>query len=171
MKYKISPSHKADRRAIERITRATGAFEGDELAAPAELFDEYWENPDDPDGYRFLSCRAGGKTVGFACFGKADFTAGTYDLYWIAVHPEHFGSGAARALFASTIEAVCSEGGRLLMIWTSSRPDYARARRFYESVGCALEATIADFYRPGEAACIYSYRIDASASGRFGQPE
>lgn len=166
--FEIGPSRARERGAVDYITRATGAFVGEELDTPTRLFDEYLEDPAAPDGYKFLSCRLARHTIGFACYGVADFTVGTYDLYWIAVHPDHQGAGAARVLFRGVIDSLREVGGRLLMIWTSGRPSYARARRFYESVGCELEATIRDFYAPGDDLCIYSFRIEGAGSAAVG---
>jgi len=73
-------------------------------------------------------------------------TAGTWDVYWIAVsrgfQRRHIGS-----LFLRCAEIeIRTEGGRLIVIETSSRPSYDSARKFYEKMGYHVSARIAEFY-------------------------
>lgn len=46
--------------------------------------------------------------------------------------------------------------GRLLLVETSSTPEYYLARRLYESSGYRLEAMVHDFYAPGDDLVIYA---------------
>jgi hypothetical protein len=56
------------------------------------------------------------------------------------------------------------------VIETSSRPDYARARRFYERSGYKKTAVLEDFYREGDHKLIYTRRIDKTESRRLNIP-
>jgi ribosomal protein S18 acetylase RimI-like enzyme len=71
-------------------------------------------------------------------------------LYWIAVAEKAQGRGVGAVLLAEVEKRIASVGGRLLMVETSSRDDYDRARSFYESRGYRLEARIKDFYQPSD---------------------
>ena len=51
-------------------------------------------------------------------------------------------------------------GGRLLIIETSTRPDYEPARRFYLAHHCRQEAIIEDFYHPGDGLVLFSKKIN-----------
>jgi ribosomal protein S18 acetylase RimI-like enzyme len=93
---------------------------------------------------------------GYACFGPHSLTQGTYDLYWIVVDPTAQGHGIGHALLARVEAEVQARGGRLLLVETSGTPAYAPARRFYESSGYRCEATIHDFYAPGDDLLIFS---------------
>ncbi|MGH2522375.1 MAG: GNAT family N-acetyltransferase, partial [Anaerolineales bacterium] len=69
------------------------------------------------------------------------------------------GKGVAAALFRA-VEATTRAIGRwLIVIWTSSQPDYEPARSFYEHMGCQLAAQLADFYDRGEDLCVYTRRV------------
>jgi hypothetical protein len=57
---------------------------------------------------------------------------------------------------------VQAQGGRLLMIETSDTPAYAAARRLYESSGYRREATIHDFYAPGDSLLIFAKHLTLS---------
>jgi GNAT superfamily N-acetyltransferase len=159
----VSASLPGERADVERVTLAAGNFQGDELATPLELFDGYLRDPK-VSGYNFVSARRDGRVVGYACYGPTALTSGTYDLYWIVAEADVHGQGVGRALFEHVAGVVRAEGGRLLMIWTSSTPDYDRARAFYLRMGCRLEARIEAFYRPGDDLCIFSHRLPTAGA-------
>jgi predicted N-acetyltransferase YhbS len=77
-------------------------------------------------------------------------------LYWIAVDPAAQGRGVGRALLERVEAEVRARGGRLLLIETSDLPAYAAARRLYQAGGYRREATVHDFYGPGDSLVIYS---------------
>ena len=86
-------------------------------------------------------------------------TAGTYDLYWVAVDPSAQGRGIGHALLARVEAEVQARGGRLLLIETSDIPAYAPARRLYQSAGYRCEALVQDFYAPGDGLLIFSKHL------------
>lgn len=104
--------------------------------------------------------------LGYACFGLHPLTQGTYDLYWIVVDPIAQGRGIGHALLARVEAEVQARGGRLLLVETSSTPAYTSARRFYESSGYRCEATIHDFYAPGDNLVIFSKDLGQVQSPR-----
>src|SRR5437879_13109325 len=77
----VEPAHRA---RLERLTRAAGLFREDEVAIAVELLDDSLAG--DPD-YRFLGAYEGDELVGYACWGPAPGTAGTYALYCLVVDP------------------------------------------------------------------------------------
>jgi len=81
---------------------------------------------------------------------------GSYDLYWIAVDPATQGRGLGRLLVDAAEQHVRGLGGRRMFIDTSSRPDYAATRSFYERCGYACEATLRDYYAPGDGKAIFA---------------
>lgn len=156
----VYPSLPHERAEVERITLAAGNFAGDELTTPLELFDGYLRDPK-VSGYNYVSAKRDERMVGYACYGPTALTEATYDLYWIVAEADEHGKGVGRALFEYVTTEIKKQGGRILMIWTSSTPDYERARSFYLRVGCTLEARIKDFYRLNDDLCIFSYRLES----------
>lgn len=61
-----------------------------------------------------------------------------------------------RALLRSAEAEARRRGGRLLLVETSSTPEYGLARRLYERSGYHLEAVVHDFYAPGDDLVIYA---------------
>lgn len=148
----------ADLPAILALSRAVGVFSAEEVSTIEELFLEYLESPE-KSGYNFLVYRQAADLLGFACWGPTPLSKGTCDLYWICTAATSQRQGVGQQLF----QAVCAEVQRierwLLMIWTSSRPEYAPARRFYQQQGCELAAQITDFYERGEDLCAFVRRL------------
>jgi ribosomal protein S18 acetylase RimI-like enzyme len=136
-----------------------------------ELFDETFGAPSSaavataeaapaPDAYEFVGSFADdGTLTGYACFGQTPATEGTFDLYWIAVDPEHHRAGAGTQLLRDVERQLAERHARLLVVETSSRDDYADTRRFYERRGYSRAAAVADFYSPGEDRLILTKRI------------
>lgn len=147
----------ADIPEILHMVRSAGVFNTADVECVAELLDDYFHKPD-RGGYEFLVYRRDGRPVGMACYGATPLTEGTYDLYWLAVAPEARRGGVARRLFAEMEAGLARRGARLLVIETSGTPEYRPAREFYLAVGCQRQATIPDFYAPGDDLVIYTKR-------------
>lgn len=157
--FQIEPTRPEDAEAILAIARSVGVFNAEEIATVSELLHAYLAQGAEASGYHFLSCRANGRVLGFACYGSHPLTHGTYDLYWIATDKTAGRQGIGGALLQRITEEARAVGGRMLVIETSGLPQYEPARRFYESQGCNRAAVIADFYAPGDDLVIYVRRL------------
>jgi ribosomal protein S18 acetylase RimI-like enzyme len=155
----ILPSQPDEREAIGRITAEVGVFDQEEVDTVFELFDDYVADPV-VNGYYFLSYRDGGRTLGFACYGPTPLTQGTYDLYWICTDRRAHQRGVGKALLRAVEAAIKAERGRLIIIATSSRPEYEPAREFYARTGCHLDGIVRDYYEPGDDLYMYSRRVE-----------
>ena len=133
--------------------RDTGLFREAEVAIAGEMLDEALNGDDD---YRFLGAFDAGRLVGYACWGPTPGTTGTYDLYWIAVDRARHGEGVGTQLVNAVEQTLSADGGRLVVVETSSRPDYAPTRRFYERRGYAAAATVPGYYAPCDDLVIYT---------------
>jgi D-alanine-D-alanine ligase len=140
--------------AVECLVRATGAFSAEEVAIAAELVEaRLRQGP--ASGYEFLFADGEGELLGYTCYGPIGGTRASYDLYWIAVAPDLQGCGLGSRLLSDTEARIAVAGGRRVYVDTAGRPDYERTRRFYARAGYVLEATLPDFYAPGDAKLIY----------------
>lgn len=168
----IRPLAASDRPVIETLLRASGNFNETEVTAAVEMVDLALAGSRDYV-YHVLVAERDGRSLGYALFGPTALTEGTWDLYWIAVHPDAHGTGVGKSLLRGVENEVRSRGGRILVIETSGRPDYEKARRLYERAGYARACRIQDFYRDGDDKLIYVRRVDedaSPASGRVGRP-
>lgn len=152
----------SDGLSILEITAKVGIFNPTELSCVDELWNTY-QDSGEASGYAFLVYRQdGARAQGYVCFGPHPLTQGTYDLYWIAVDPALQGRGVGRALLSRAEAEVRARRGRLMLIETSATADYAPARRLYTACDFRLEATIHDFYAPGDHLLIFAKEVDGS---------
>jgi ribosomal protein S18 acetylase RimI-like enzyme len=163
-RIEVRPMMLDDRATVRDILVTSGVFGETDAACVDEMILETWDAPK-VDSYHWLSCdwveSPGGTPamVGFACYGTESLTHNTWDLFWICVRPAARGKGVGRALMAEAEAQVRLANGRLMVIYTSSTPSFAPARRLYESAGFACAAVVADYYRDGDDLYIYRKKL------------
>jgi GNAT superfamily N-acetyltransferase len=79
------------------------------------------------------------RVVGFAVVGPAQDPEGAGELYAITVDPDHWGTGAGRALLAAAQAELARLGYAEAVLWVL--PGNSRARRFYEVAGWTTDGT------------------------------
>ena len=158
-----------NRARLAELLVDTGAFHADEVEVALSLFDLTHGGGaganDAPIDYEFVGAFEGEQLVGYACFGPTPATEGTYDLYWLAVDPAVQGRGIGRALVRDVEEKLIGRGGRLLVVETSSRADYASTRQFYVRSGYTEAARVRDFYAPADDRILLTTRLTTRDGG------
>ena len=158
MKTSIRPMVHKDKSTIMDILRALPEFTSEEVVVAEELIDAYLETSS-ISGYLVLVAEVDAVVTGYVCYGPTPLTRGTWDVYWIAVDPGGQGQGVGRALMAFTEARIKESQGRLVLVETSGRPDYAKTRRFYNSIEYREAARVLDFYAPGDDKLILEKRL------------
>jgi ribosomal protein S18 acetylase RimI-like enzyme len=143
-----------DAERIGRLVDLTGFFHSEEVAVAEELVQERLSKGD-AGGYHFLMAEQHGQLAGYTCYGPIPCTRNSFDLYWIAVHPDFQRKGLGRKLMAETETLIRKIDGRRIYVETSQRNQYAGTRSFYESCGYHLESVLEDFYAPHDGKAIY----------------
>ena len=150
---------RGDSRKIRELVAKTGFFYPDEVAVAEELVEErLTKGP--ASGYHFVFAELEGHVAGYACYGPIACTRDSYDLFWIAVDPDWQGHGIGRLILAESERCIRAFGGRRVYIETSNREQYQSTRGFYLCCGYACEATLAEFYGPGDDKVIYVKALD-----------
>lgn len=143
------PVQVADVAALKTVIDATGLFPShllDGMLASylaGETPEDIWLTIDVP------------RPMAVAYCAPERLTDGTWNLYLIAVHPDHQGQGHGAALVAHVEMLVANRGARILLVETSGLPSFERIRAFYRTLGYAEEARIRDFYQSGEDKVIF----------------
>ena len=150
----------ADLPELERILRATGAFNAEEVDCAMELLHIVLDDPAQPD-YLVAVAEEAGNVAGYILYGPVPLTAGNFDIYWIATDPAVQGKGLGRQLMDSAEADARSKGARMVCLETSSQGGYQRTRRFYDQAGYIQESCIRDFYKPGDDRLTYVKRFSA----------
>jgi len=167
----IRPLRRDDRASIERILRQTQVFLEMEVQCALELLEVYLNDAGQKDYWLAGAVDQADQPVGYVCYGPTPMTAGTYDLYWIAVDPAWHGRGAGSLLIEFVEQQVCqpalmdtaAEPARMLIIETSSLPRYESARRLYQRHHYREVARMPDFYADGDDSIIYAKRFREKA--------
>jgi ribosomal protein S18 acetylase RimI-like enzyme len=153
----VTPTREHERPAIAGVLRRCGVFREAEVAVALEVLDVYLTKPGQQD-YQVYTASRGGAVAGYVCFGRNVMTDGTFELYWIAVDPDHARHGVGRSLMTLAEYEIARQGGRLIAVETSSREDYHDTRKFYHGLGYRQAAVVADYYAPGDAKVILTKR-------------
>ncbi len=148
----------SDCQTIRELVAATGFFRPDEVDVAVELVEE-WLRRGEASGYHFTFAEQDGCVVGYTCYGPIACTLGSYDLYWIAVHPDRFRQGIGRRLMADAESRIRDAGGARIYIDTSNLPQYASTRQFYSSCGYKIAAILDEFYGPQDDKVIFEKRL------------
>lgn len=151
------PLDPADVPTLTEILAACGVFRPDEVAVGQEVLVDAARGDRD---YHVIVATVDERPVGWSCHGRVPLTDATYDLYWIAVHPEFQSLGVGRRLVRQIERQLAESGCRWLLAETSGQPSYEKTRQFYLRAGFELLSTIADFYHAGDARLIYGRRIE-----------
>jgi len=145
-----------DREAVLALVEATDMFTPAELFFAREQVDIYLNQPQQKDYFLAVVENDSGEVVGYLSYGSTPLTEGVYDLYWMAIAPQAQGHGHGKELVRWLEKKVKDEGGRLILIETSSQPKYEGTRRFYLGLGYKEVSRISDFYKPGDDRITYA---------------
>ncbi len=154
----VLPATAEDRPAIRNILLHSGLFKESDADCVNGMFGEAIAKST-PDNYRFLSGWLDGAMAGFACLGWTSLTHGAWDLYWVCTLSDSRRRGLGGALLGEAVRIAAAEGGRLMIINTSSTPAYEPARRLYESQQFIRAAVIPEYYNVGDDLYIYTRRL------------
>ena len=161
---RLRPLRPEHRERVRAIVSDTGAFRASEVEVALEVFDDAFR-PGQADYDLVGAFDPADTLLGYASYGPTPGAVDTWDLYWIAVHPDAQGAGVGRALWAAVERELRDRDARLCVIETSSRSDYEATRRFYSACGMTAVARVPDFYDEGDDRVIYVKRLRAE-SGR-----
>jgi ribosomal protein S18 acetylase RimI-like enzyme len=139
---------------VREIVVSSGFFSKAEIEVAVELV-QLRLNKGIESGYHFLFAEEDKKVLGYSCFGPIPCTVESYDIYWIAVQEDLRRSGLGVELLKKVEEKIREMGGKRIYVETSSREQYEPTRLFYSRCGYRKEATLKNFYSPGDDKVIY----------------
>jgi len=145
-----------DRKSIEEILRSTDFFYEFEIRTALEIADETLSEGTEKSGYSWLKVADDDGVIAFANYGRNAFSTHSWDLYWIAVHQNSRNKKLGSLLLKGIEDDVRKMGGKILWIETSGRPLYVSTEEFYRRNGYELQASLKEFYGPGDPKQIYS---------------
>jgi GNAT superfamily N-acetyltransferase len=138
-----------DLSAVSSILDKTELFPSEMLTEMAEPF------LSEAEPHIWLTACEGHDVLGFAYCEPERMTDGTYNLLAIAVDPSRQSGGIGQLIVSAVEQAVRDMGGRVLLVETSSLPEYERTRSFYGQLGYDREAVIREFYAEGDDKIVF----------------
>lgn len=156
---RIRPLAHKDRASLHSMLIGTQVFTLEEIDVAMELIDIVIKDPDQKD-YR-VDCMVDDedRPVGYICYGPVPMTQGVFDLYWIVVDPRFQRQKIGFRLLDFFEGVVRSRGGRMILIDTSSIPQYEKMQTFYSRKGFQEVARLPDYYRPGNDRITFCKRV------------
>ena len=133
----------SDLPALKQVIDANNLFPGEMLD---EMTSHYFSAA--PHNEIWLTFDKSGPAALAYCAPER-MTSGTQNLLLIAVHPAQQGQGIGSKIVKFLEEKLATSGNRLLLVETSSLPEFDATRQFYTKRGFHLEARIHDFYNAG----------------------
>ncbi len=124
---------------------------------PAEMLDEmisdYFNNPETEEVW-FTSIQDN-KPVSIGYCAPEQLTDRTFNLYAIGVQENLQGQGIGKEMMNFIEGYLRSSGNRVLIVETSSMPEFGLTRAFYHKIGYTQEAIIRDFWKEGDDKVIF----------------
>jgi GNAT superfamily N-acetyltransferase len=111
--------------ALMTLIEAVGLFPPDEIEDLRGMLTDYFAGTGGDDHFWITDDDEG--LAGVAYYAPERMTEGTWNLYFIGVHPDRRREGRASALLDYVEEALAARGERLLLVETSSLPAFGRA--------------------------------------------
>jgi GNAT superfamily N-acetyltransferase len=145
-----------DLNSIEDILYSTEFFYDFEIDIALGLAEETIRVGSEDSGYFWMKIIDENRLIAFANYTRNSFSVHSWDLYWIAVHKDYRHKKIGSILLEAVEEDVRNAGGKILWVETSGRPLYVPTETFYCRNGYILQASLTDFYAPGDPKQIYS---------------
>jgi ribosomal protein S18 acetylase RimI-like enzyme len=154
----IRPTEPGDSHALLALAQRTGVFKAHEIQALDEVLSDYHVTNKQLDHFS-VTFEEHGEILGFAYYAPASMTDRTWYLYWIAVTKQTQARGIGGKLLKYVEEDIRAKRGRILLIETSSLPNYDLTRKFYVKHQYHQAAVIAEFYAEGDDMVIFCKRL------------
>ncbi|HEX8911821.1 MAG TPA: GNAT family N-acetyltransferase [Humisphaera sp.] len=154
----IRPVVPADTPALVALSGSSGLFKPDELDAVQGMLDDY-HTTNAANGHNIIAYEHGGTLVGIAYFAPRAFTDRVWELLMIAVDAPRHRQGIGSKLLSAVEEAVRTLNGRLVLIETSDKSSFTRARSFYRKHGYTEVARIPDYFADGDGKASFVKRV------------
>lgn len=142
----IRPTTPADQAALIALVEATGLFEPEEMGELDQIMTAYFSDHETREIW-LTDDEQGPTSVAYVAPER--MTEGTWNLYLLAVHPDHQRQGRGTRLLQYVEKLLADRGERVLLIETAGTDDFDYVREFYRNNGYDEEACIREFYTVG----------------------
>lgn len=157
----VNDARPEDVASARRFSVDTGMFEQDESGAVEQqlLAVIRGQAPG-----TVLTAKEGPAVVGAGYFAPEPFSDRCWNLYFLVVDKAHHGTGIGSRIVNEVEQRLRDLGpaqARIMLIETSSTVQYVNTRAFYAARGYTQEATVRDYYGPGDHKVIFRKQLQA----------
>jgi GNAT superfamily N-acetyltransferase len=149
----IRPATPEDKNALLEVAMASGLFEPEQVGELAEMLGNHFDA--DEASEIWLTDDEDGRPVGVAYAAPERMTDGTWNLYLVALHPDHQRKGRGKAILEHVEKLLTDHGVRVMLVETAGTDDFDYVRSFYAKSGYNEEARIGEFYEAGVDKVVY----------------
>ena len=135
------------------LAEASGLFQPHELEELGRVLADYFEG--DLDRAHFWLADDDGGLVSVAYCVPEVVTTGTWNLLFIAVHPDRQGQGRGTGLLRRVEQTLAERGVCVLFVETSGTNAFERTRAFYRKHGFNEHGRVQEYYGEGDDKVIY----------------
>jgi GNAT superfamily N-acetyltransferase len=151
----IRDTVRSDSPAILELMRSSGQFDADGISHVAGTLDQHLSTP---TGHVWLTADDG-EPVGVAYCAPEPVAPGVWNLLMLWIRADRHGAGIGAALVTAVEARVRADGARLLIVETSSLPDFEPARRLYSKCGFEREPAVRDYFGEGDDKIIFTKKL------------
>jgi ribosomal protein S18 acetylase RimI-like enzyme len=155
----IRPTVPEDSETLIGLAAETGVFKPLEIQALREVLHDYFV-ANQALGHLSVTLEQNGEILGFAYYAPVAMTDRSRSLYWIAVKKHTQARGLGSKLLKYVEDDVKAKNGRMLLIDTSSLPNYGPTRKFYLKHQYEIGSEFPDFYADGDNLIVFRKRMD-----------
>ena len=156
----IRATESQDAAEIMNIVRESGQFDDDSLKYVEDTLLQHLQNP---SSALWLTADDGGP-VGVAYCIPEPVANGTWNLLMLWTRSDVHRRGYGGQLVNQIEAELQARAARLLIVETSGLAEFAAARAFYLKSGFKHEATIQNFFAPGDNKLVFTKQLVASAA-------
>ncbi len=140
----IRKLNSADKASILSLAKKSQMFEAEEIDYIGESFDNSQQST------LWFGAFEGESMIGVAYCEPMEMTNKTWNVLMLLVDPENHRKGIGKALMSLMEETLSEQSQRLLLVETSSQPDFEVARNFYRAIGYLEWGVIEHYYDQGD---------------------
>jgi ribosomal protein S18 acetylase RimI-like enzyme len=139
-----------DLKRLKEVIDSTGLFPS---ALLDDMTNDFFTNQDTSEIW--LTKEVDNIPVAVVYCAPERMTEGTFNLYLIAIDQKFQGKGIGSEMMTYIENLLREKGIRILIVETSSLPEFELTRQFYDNLGYTREAVIREFYQEGEDKVVF----------------
>ena len=144
-----------DLKRLKEVIDSTGLFPS---ALLDDMTNDFFTNQDTSEIW--LTKEVDNIPVAVVYCAPERMTEGTFNLYLIAIDQKFQGKGIGSEMMTYVENLLHEKGNRILIVETSSLPEFELTRKFYDNLGYSREAVIREFYQEGEDKVVFWKKLN-----------